>query len=74
MPALGAGIHVLFSSYDKKDVDGTATRVASRVNPTCGDKPGHDELTGASFNPPRALAAPMLASRPQTQSKPGAIA
>src|SRR6516165_11942870 len=37
----------------KQDVDGTATRAcpscaylsaASRVNPTCGDKPGHDDL------------------------------
>src|SRR5215831_11270948 len=46
-----AGIHV-FLCYGKQDVDGIATRparvafvlsAASRVYPTCGDKPGHDE-------------------------------
>src|SRR5262244_1704649 len=46
------GISVFFPCYGK-DVDGMGTRAcpssallsaASRVNPTCGDKPGHDGL------------------------------
>jgi hypothetical protein len=57
MPALVAGIHVfLFDLSAKENVDGTATRglpelrverVASRINPTCADKPGHDGLGGS---------------------------
>jgi len=52
MLALGAGIHVFIGLNE--DVDGTGTRAcpssamsnaASRVNPTCGDKPGHDDST-----------------------------
>src|SRR5262245_4431565 len=44
--------HPRLSLCLRQDVDGTATRAcpscayvsaASRVNPTCGDKPGHDE-------------------------------
>jgi hypothetical protein len=51
MPALVAGIRVS-KAYKIKDIDGTANLAcpicarliaASRVNPTCGDKPGHDE-------------------------------
>src|ERR1700742_4379423 len=47
--AYSAGIHVFCASGE--DADGTANRAcpscalssaASRVNPTCGDKPGHD--------------------------------
>src|SRR5262249_27803613 len=52
MPGLVPGIHVLLSSVTK-DVDGSGTgacpsfavlTAASRVNPTCGAKPGHDEF------------------------------
>jgi len=43
--------HPRLEPFDKKDVDGIRTRAcsssedyyaASRVYPTCGDKPGHD--------------------------------
>src|SRR5215470_13023725 len=69
MPALGAGIHVFCASSE--DVDGTGTRAcpsseilsaASRVNPTCGDKPGHDatawfDVNGTSSNLDAHIAA-----------------
>src|SRR5262249_49773158 len=64
MPALVAGIHVFCGPNE--DLDGTATRAcpscatlsaASRVNPTCGDKPGHDASTG-SIQPEHALVWP----------------
>jgi hypothetical protein len=51
MPGLVPGIHVLAVAHGFEDVDGIGTRAcpssavlsaASRVDPTCGDKPGHD--------------------------------
>src|SRR5262245_29192870 len=52
--AYGGGIHVFF--LGQKDVDGTATRACPscpcRVNPTCGNKPGHDALCSIQTNRP----------------------
>jgi hypothetical protein len=47
MPALGAGIHVFLGSRRgwHRNSGLPELRIiitASRVNPTCGDKPGHD--------------------------------
>jgi hypothetical protein len=67
-----AGIHVL-RTCKFKDVDGIETRacasfeykpVASRVDPTCDDKPGHDNgecstSTDSALNQPQALEACM---------------
>jgi hypothetical protein len=53
MPGLVPGIHVYYGFAIIKDVDGIGSRVyststsfkpASPVNPTCGDKPGHDDV------------------------------
>jgi len=57
MPALVAGIHVLRSWSSKTGMASEVgfarlphqERAASRIYPTCGDKPGHD---GAIWNKP----------------------
>src|SRR5712692_7826192 len=57
MPGLVPGIHAF--SCSNKDVDGIATRAcpscalltgASRIYPTCADKPGHDDADGSRSN------------------------